>query len=441
MSVARTSRRTRATSCCSFCSQIGHTVRACSHTDVQYLFHEFMYFYMYYGEQFLCNNLTALFQPEEALALLYFRPISDIRVPSNMVVENEVVDLMMPRAIKLRYTKLHKKILTMATLNTIQLRECQAYIPHMNTIEPVMRDTVTCYELEHGDTFVQLGVMVSNQNIFTMNRHARFNRYDYDIQFQETMHTTPIEGEDFAEYMPPSFLFQHYDTRRYGRARDMTLDEIIYDAPLRNTGNVSVIEVEEMEPEWLNTRSHLPPPNVTVRSTRRLHSTNRSVVMEEVRLSTILFGNTQEAQEQLEIYERLFEDWSNYTRMFDHNYKYAQPDAEIELITQPPAESVECPICMTEVEGLETVSLGCCVYSFCGDCYSKQYMTKEHREHKCMMCRAPFSKVCVFQKSMADKLKPKLVFPDIPEIHDVSRSELAEWDVSHPEDFVRSERA
>jgi hypothetical protein len=113
-------------------------------------------------------------------------------------------------------------------------------------------------------------------------------------------------------------------------------------------------------------------------------------------------------------YQNMFEQWSVYSRIFEDNYKHTQPEVVIEVIPQPLTGNVECPICMTDVESKETVSLGCCVYSFCGDCYSNQYLTKEHRAHQCMMCRTPFSKIQVYQESMADKLKPKTpVYPII----------------------------
>ena len=70
-------------------------------------------------------------------------------------------------------------------------------------------------------------------------------------------------------------------------------------------------------------------------------------------------------------------------------------------------ECFECPICMTEFKHSESVSLGCCVYSFCSDCYTNQYLTKDHREHNCMMCRAPFSQIEVYEESIAEKLKAK----------------------------------
>jgi hypothetical protein len=122
--------------------------------------------------------------------------------------------------------------------------------------------------------------------------------------------------------------------------------------------------------------------------------------------------------------------------MFEDNYKHTQPEVVIEVIPQPLTANVECPICMTDVESKETVSLGCCVYSFCGDCYSNQYLTKEHRAHQCMMCRTPFSKIQVYQESMADKLKPKTpVFQQTPIRPVISHETLSQITDLDNEDF------
>jgi hypothetical protein len=122
---------------------------------------------------------------------------------------------------------------------------------------------------------------------------------------------------------------------------------------------------------------------------------------------------------------------------FEDKYKYAQPEVEVELIPQPLTATTECPICMTDVESKETVSLGCCVYSFCGDCYSNQYLTKEHRTHQCMMCRTPFSKVQVYQESMVDKLKQKPIYPIISPRTPSQLTELDDEDFNELPDLVR----
>jgi hypothetical protein len=358
-----------------------------------------MYFYVKYGEQFLCNNLSVLFQPNEAQALLHYRPINSIRVLNNRNMINMrrmVVDVMMPQLISNRYLKLHKKIVSMANLPLNQMqRDC---LHSMDIIELVMNETIRYYERENGGTIHRGDILVGYENPFTRNRHARFRLYDYEINFQESMLIVPREGENYTEYIPPPFIAAP-DNGRYGRARVMTLNDLISNPTNRNTmaPREDTVPNEDSEPEWLEAR---PPRNVTVRSNRHIQ------FVEGVQLS-------QEDVQTFtsDMYQIMFEDWSNYTRMFDETFKFAQPEVEIEVIPQPPVASVECPICMTEIDSIETVSLGCCVYSFCGDCYSNQYLTKDHRVHQCMMCRTPFSKVQVFQQSMADKIKPKTFCP------------------------------
>jgi hypothetical protein len=93
------------------------------------------------------------------------------------------------------------------------------------------------------------------------------------------------------------------------------------------------------------------------------------------------------------------------TRLFDDNHKNEKPRAEVNIVPPSTDECFECPICMTEFAHSESISLGCCVYSFCSDCYSNQYLTKDHREHNCMMCRKPFSKIEVYEEAIADKLR------------------------------------
>jgi len=308
--------------------------------------------------------------------------------------------------------KLHKKIITMANLPLAQIQ--QEFLCSMEIVNRIMNQTVIYYERENGGTIHSSDVLVGYENMFTRNRHARFRMYDYEINFQESMSIHLTEGEDYPEYIPPP-LFATPDNGRYGRARVMTLNDLI-DNPTIPPQPV-VPTNQESEPEWLEAR---PPRNVTIRRNRRIHFVEgqpSSIQQEDVLTITS------------DMYQIMFEDWSEYTRMFDETFKHMQPEVEIEIIPQPLVATVECPICMTEMESTETVSLGCCVYSFCGDCYSNQYLTKEHRAHQCMMCRTPFSKVQVYQESMVDKLKPK---PICPNIGHRTPSQLTEFD---DEDF------
>jgi len=384
---------------CSFCFESGHTIMCCGHVDVSYLYHEFMFFYEKYGEEFLCNNLSVLFHPHEAQALLHHPPIKHIRL-SDRPRRRMVVDVMMSRENSKRYLKLHNKIISMAYLPRV-------YLGCMDIVEPVMNETVRIYQsIENNVTLERGTILVGYDNLFTQNRHARFRRYDYEIHYQEYLSIPLSEGlYDYPDYIPPP-LIANSDFGRYGRARVIPLEDLLptMEQNAVNTLTSFTTEVppnviepqEEEEPEWLDTR---PPRNVTVRHRNR-HS--RFLEVQENRLN-----NPQPLSD--DVYQLLFEDWSAYSRQFEDRYKYVhtQPkEVEIEILPQPPTDCcVECPICMTDVESKETVTLGCCVYSFCGDCYSNQYRTKEQRKHQCMMCRTPFSKIQVYQDSMANKLK------------------------------------
>jgi hypothetical protein len=381
-----------------------------------------MYFYVRYGKDFLCNNLTILFQPHEAQALLYYRPIHTIRIMNLRNMQRMVVDVMMHRDVSNRYLKLHKKIISMdnAPLSEIQ----REFLTDMDLIEPIMNETVQRYEFfENNGTVGRNDILVGYNNHFTHFRHARFRRYDYEINYQRATSIPLSEGVyDYPDYIPPS-LFTAPDNGRYGRARSITMDEIFPNYGLENVAvnlltafdrEASVPTIDgnnnEPEPEWLEAR---PPRNVTLR--RPNHMTR--------------FVNVETPTTE-DVYQNMFEQWSAYTRIFEDTYKYAQPEVQVEMIPQPLTATTECPICMTDVESKETVSLGCCVYSFCGNCYSNQYLTKENRAHQCMMCRTPFSKVQVYQESMVDKLKQKPIYPIISQR---TPSQLTEMD--DDEDF------
>jgi len=390
---------------CSFCLEAGHTVRSCCHIDVKYLYHEFMYLYRRYGEQFLCNNLSILFQPHEAQALLYHPPINSLRIINNRNVRRMVVDVMMPRDISNRYFKLHKKILSMVNQPLTQLQ--RDYLPYMDVVEHAMSETIQLHESMDG-VIHQGDVLVGYNNHFTSYRHARFRCYDYEICYQRAASIPLPEGlYDFPDYLPPP-LTANYDNGRYGRARVIILGDLIPNLGhndvdvLISLSSLSQANGEEPEPEWLEAR---PPRNVTIRPHRPFHMGTDIITTD--------------------MYQIMFEQWSDYARIFDETYKYAQPEVEIQIIPQPLTASVECPICMTEMDCKESVSLGCCVYSFCGDCYSNQYLTKDHRAHQCMMCRTPFSKIQVYQESVAEKLKPK---PIGPMISQRTPSQLTEMD-------------
>lgn len=373
------------TICCSFCSESGHNIAHCNHRDVQYLYWEFMYFYRHYGEQFLSNNLSVLFEPHEAQVLLNYRPIKNIPLlEDNQIWQRMVVDSMMPRAVSVRFNKLHKKIVSMAHCAMLDYGRT-------DVVEPVMYQTIREFENDFEEHLAHDSIITGYHHTFTMDRHARFRRYDYDLEYLESIPMNPREMINYrVEYLPPP-VFGVYEAGRYGYARTQFVTvESQNENPDRYAQPVVVARNQPMntgaglepQPQWM---METPPRGV-------IHPGMRNVNHRRGRGDT--FGD--------------FEEMAMMTRLFDDNLKNEQPRAEVNVVSPPSSdECFECPICMTEFAHSESVSLGCCVYSFCSDCYSNQYLTKDHREHNCMMCRKPFTQIEVYEESIADKLRAK----------------------------------
>ena len=349
---------------CSFCfSNDGHNIGACTHIDVEYLYWEMMYFYQVYGEHFLCNNLSVLFQPTEVHALLNFRTVKNIPLLNEADMWNRmVVDIIHSPVVSARYDKLHKKIISMGRNTNSRSR---LNYGRMDIIEPILYDTIQLFEHETGERIDATTIITGYHHTFTRNRHARFRRYDYDVEYTDAIPVNPRELRAFhTRYNPPP-MFGECDAGRYGfaRSRLTTMESV------NSTG-------EEQMPEWM-TR------NVTQRRGRSTTFDDMAVTIEEL---------------------------AAIARLFEDSLKNAQPETEVKVMekdSEKMEECLECPICMVEIKHSESVSLGCCVYSFCSDCYSNQYLTKEHRAHNCMMCRAPFSQIEVYETSIAEKLKAK----------------------------------
>lgn len=357
---------------CSFCFESGHNIGYCNHIDVKYLYWEFMYFYRHYGEQFLSNNLSVLFQAHEVQVLLNYSPIKNIPLlEDNQIRERMVVDSMMPRAVSARFIKLHKKIVSMAYCAMLDYGR-------MDVVEPVMYQTIREFENDFEEQIDYSSIITGYYHTFTLDRHARFRRYDYDLEYLESIPMNPREMVNFhVEYLPPP-IFGLYDSERYGFARTQFVtvesqnenpDRFAQPVVARNQPMNEGTTPTEPVPQWMS--------NVNHRRGR---------------------GDTF-----------TFEEMAIITRLFDDNHKNEKSRAEVNVV--PPSlkteECFECPICMTEYAHSESISLGCCVYSFCSDCYSNQYLTEDHREHNCMMCRKPFSKIEVYEEATADKLRAK----------------------------------
>ena len=357
---------------CSFCfSNDGHNIGTCTHIDVEYLYWEMMYFYRHYGEHFLCNNLSVLFQPTEVHALLNYHPIKNTRlVNENEIWARMIVDTIHSPAVSRRYELLHKKIVSISHNPIFQYGR-------MDIVEPVMYHTIHDFETQIGERIDYATIITGYHHTFTSNRHARFRRYDYDMAYLEEIPNDPRELSGFhAHYLPPP-MFGETDMGRYGFARinlvTLDTDPVATSTSPVATDDGSVASVspntesrDTQQPEWM------------MHNTRRMAATFT------------------------------FEEIAFITRLFEDNYKNAQPETEVKVVEKIlPEKMEECPICMVEIKHSESVSLGCCVYSFCSDCYANQYLTKEHRAHNCMMCRTPFSQIEVYHESIAEKLRVK----------------------------------
>jgi hypothetical protein len=385
---------------CSFCFESGHNIGHCNHTDVQYLYWEFMYFYRHYGEHFLCNNLSVLFEPHEAQVLLNYRPIKNIPLlEDNQIWERMVIDSMMSRTLLARYNKLHKKIVSMSYCPTLDYGR-------MDVVEPVMYETMREFENDYEERIGHDTIITGYHHTFTMNRHARFRRYDYDLEYMESIPITHRELINYyVEYIPPP-MFGLYDTGRYGFARTQFVTvESQNENPDRFAQPVVVAQNQrinhvttptEPHPQWMMET----PPRRGVISAGMMNVNRRR---EEVISAGMMNVNHRRGRGNT----FTFEEMATITRLFDEHHKNEQPAAEVNIVPPPlkTEECFECPICMTEFAHSESVSLGCCVYSFCSDCYSNQYLTKDHREHNCMMCRKPFSKIEIYEEAIADKLR------------------------------------
>jgi hypothetical protein len=362
---------------CSFCfSNDGHNIGRCTHIDVEYLYWEMMYFYRYYGEHFLCNNLSVLFQPTEVHALLNYRLVKNIPLlnEANMW-ERMIVDVMHSPVVSARYDKLHKKIISMSSILVHHLN-----YGRMDVVEPVLYETIRAFEHDIGERIDYSTILTGYHHTFTRNRHARFRRYDYDVEYTDSIPIDPRELIAFRNQYNPPPMFGNHDAGSYGFARMhlVTMESVNSTVVPRTelSGEQDTETVEEQMPEWM-TR------NVTQRRGRTTTFEDMTVAIEEL---------------------------AAITRLFEDTLKNAQPEAEVKVVEESyekMKECIECPICMVEIKHSESVSLRCCVYSFCSDCYSNQYLTKEHRVHNCMMCRAPFSQIEVYEESIAEKLKAK----------------------------------
>jgi len=374
---------------CSFCfSSDGHNIGRCTHIDVEYLYWEMMYFYRYYGEHFLCNNLSVLFQPTEVHALLNHRPIKNIPLLNEADMwARMVVDVMHSPVIYGRYEKLHKKIISMSA----QIQNLN--YGRMDIVEPILYETIRAYENEIGERMDYSTILTGYHHTFTVNRHARFRRYDYDMEYVDSIPIEPRELNAYHNQYNPPPMFGNYDMGRYGFARMyLTTSENanIFAEELDTNEELHPVE-EEVNPEWMT------ETNQEIVGLEALASIMRNV--------TQIRGNGHGGRGIFSI-----EEISFITRLFEDNYKNAQPETEVKVVEESyekMEECLECPICMLEIKHSESVSLGCCVYSFCSDCYANQYLTKEHRAHNCMMCRAPFSQIEVFEEAIAEKLRAK----------------------------------
>lgn len=369
---------------CSFCfSNDGHNIGRCTHIDVEYLYWEMMYFYRYYGAQFLSNNLSVLFQPTEVHALLNYRLIKNIPLLNEADMwPRMVVGVMYSPVISGRYDKLHKKIISMSSILVAHLN-----YGRMDVVEPVLYETIRAFENVIEERIDYSTILAGYHHTFTVNRHARFRRYDYDVEYTDSIPIDPRELIAYRnQYNPPPMSGIH-DAGRYGFAR-MHLTTLENANPI--VDELPEEEEEEVNPEWMGDESET---NERTNGIEALASIVRNV--NQIRGGRGAFT---------------FEEISFITRLFEDNYKSAQPETEVKIVEESYEkmnECFECPICMTEFKHSESVSLGCCVYSFCSDCYTNQYLTKDHREHNCMMCRAPFSQIEVYEESIAEKLKAK----------------------------------
>lgn len=362
---------------CSYCFRTDHNISRCTHPYVGFVFLELMWFYDRYGDMFVCNNLSNILRPKDAQVLLGYEPIKRITErPSRF--HQVVEDVGMPNQMSKYYKKLSKKIESIYDNYPIHSR----YFENMDVVEPIMNETLILYEsMEHTTVMDSSSIMVNYNNQFIVNRGARFRHYNNIIEqsrslpppltpfppfsLPEPAHTSPVPPNPFpllARYLPTT----------------------------RNSPTANVLSEQETEPEWIEnrrlSRTSRVPSNVTVRTHIRWEDN----------------GYMRQSMEET------FQFLVRTSRDFDIMLK--PRSQEIEFLLESVAESdcscIECPICMTEnVDKKDSVNLGCCVYSFCSDCYSKQYLTKEQREYKCMMCRTPFSKVKVFNDSVIEKLK------------------------------------
>ena len=374
---------------CSFCFESGHNIGYCRHVDVEYLYWEFMYFYRHYGEHFLSNNMTVLFEPHEAQVLLNYRPIKNIPLLNdNQIWERMVIDVMMSRTLSARYHKLHKKIVSMSHCPMMDYGR-------MDIVEPVMYQTMREYENDFNERLTHDSIINGYHHTFTMDRHARFRRYDYDLEYMENIPINPRELANFnVQYLPPP-IFGNYDTGRYGFAR---------------TQFVTVESQNENPNRFAHPMvSHTPQQHMSHSSTTNPTEPPPQWMMETPTRGGDISVGMMNVNRRRGGGTFTFEEMATITRLFDDNYKNEQPTAEVNIVSPPSKteECFECPICMTEFAYSESVSLGCCVYSFCSDCYSNQYLTKDHREHNCMMCRKPFSQIEVYEEAIADKLRAK----------------------------------
>lgn len=361
---------------CSFCfSNNGHNIGACTHIDVEYLYWEMMYFYQVFGEHFLCNNLSVLFEPTEVHALVNYRLIKIIPLVNETDMwERMVVDVMHSPVISARYEKLHKKIISMGHNPNSRSRLDYG---RMDIVEPILYDAIQLFEHEFGERLNATTIITGYHHTFTRNRHARFRRYDYDVEYMDSIPINPRELRAFRmQYNPPS-MFGECDMGRYGfaRMRLVTMESMNFTTPVAEQPE------SEEEEEDVGTPTEPPPEWMMGNVTQRRGAATFT-----------------------------FEDMAFITRLFEDTLKNAQPETEVKIVeesSEKMEECLECPICMVEIKHSESVSLGCCVYSFCSDCYVNQYLTKEHRAHNCMMCRTPFSKIEVYETAISEKLKAK----------------------------------
>jgi len=353
--VARTP--TRRESHCSYCFRTDHNISRCRHPYVEYVFLELMWFYLRYGDRFVCNNLPCILRPKDAQVLLGYEPIRRIREGPPRF-RQMVQEVGMPARIRDYYKKLIRKIESIYYNSEMS----SIYFENMEVVEPTMRETLILYEtMPNSMVMDSSSIMVGREeNPINLSRGVRFRHYD-----------SIIRSQPFSQQQPH---------------------------PVASTAATSPSHSEE----WLEARR--PPRNVTMRS--RTH----------IRWVEDRVGN----MEQLVAIEDSFGRWAAATVDFETIFKQRQT-VEVEIVLEEPDKTetcIECPICMSDdIVKQDSVNLGCCVYSFCSDCYSKQYMTKENRTHQCMMCRSPFSKVKVFGQSVVDKLKTPIATSSSSSVH------------------------